>query len=203
MSSISNPFQKAAAEYLGIQGVNNGAGTSAFTIDQQVFIVGYQGPTGGGTSRGWEVIATNPDVVYLDAHSRDGVFNDYDYRMQFAGGYAGAQGGGQLICEGRQTTFYMPLRTTVPGQPLAPAWYADYGTVSATEGVNQETTVTFPFEFPEIPTVTVTVLTPGDQAGDQFVFVEDLTTTSFKVQYLGTAAAGTKLMYIAMGPPSP
>jgi hypothetical protein len=206
-SSITNPFQKAAAEYLGIQGVSNGAGTSAFTIDQQVFIVGYQGPTGGGTSRGWEVIATTPDTVYLDAHTRDGVFNDYDYRMQFNGGYAGAQGGGQLICEGRQTTFYMPLRTNPPGAPLPPSWYLDYGQTDATAGPNQATAITFNTTFDTVPKLQLTLIDKnGAGSGNQdnvTLYVETITTAGASVRGYGTMGPDMAFMWLAIGGPAP
>jgi hypothetical protein len=90
-----------------------------------------------------------------------------------------------------------PLRA---GAPNAPAFKVDYSSTAATPGVNEETTITFtPGLFTVAPTVVATANTPTGSTGDQSVHVEEVTASGFKVEYLGTAAAGTFINWIALG----
>lgn len=90
-----------------------------------------------------------------------------------------------------------PLRA---GAPNAPQFKLDYSSTTASVGVNQVTTINFTSDlFTVAPTVVATANTPTGQTGNQFVHVEEVTASSFKVEYLGTAAAGTLINWIAVG----
>lgn len=176
---------------------------SALALDGDLNVVrnitaGYDGPT--GLNKGMKIVTTDPSTVYMDVHTLPGVSNDFDYRIIFGGGETGESGGGAANFEGVQSNFFGTLRTTRPGAGLAPNWYMDYGSTVATVGSNTETVITFTvglFTLP--PTVVATANTPTASTGNQFVHVEEVTASGFKVEYLGTVATGTLINWIAMG----
>ena len=86
------------------------------------------------------------------------------------------------------------------GSPTAPGFKLDYSSTPATVGTNQSTTITFTAGlFSIAPTVVATANTPTGETGDQFVHVEEVTASSFKVEYLGVCAAGSFINWIAVG----
>jgi hypothetical protein len=202
-----NTFQEQLITYLGgTTGPTFGPGMTGSNIEStssNEFVVGWQGPAApisanAGTSCGIELKSLpNSGASLIDFHSTPGYFNNtYDFRMQCSGGATGVPGIGQMICLGSVMDIRCPINVGNGGK----LFKVDFSTTVATVGVNQVTTISFtPGIFTVAPTVVATANTPTGHTGDQFVHVEEVTASSFKVEYLGTAAAGTFINWIALG----
>lgn len=203
--TTKNTFQEQLIDYLsGTTGGYIGATGSALeSTTSNVFVVGYQGPAqppsnNSGTSCGIE-LKSEPvsNASWIDFHSTTGYFgNSYDFRMQASGGSTAGSGQANMIFLGNNIDMRCPINV---GNG-APQFKLDFGTTLATAGVNTITTITLTSGlFTSAPTVVCTANTPTGSTGDQITHVEEVTATDFKVEYLGTAAAGTYINWIAVG----
>lgn len=161
-------------------------------IDGGKVSVGYSDAT---DKRGITLDASASSFAYMDFNSRNGGENDFDVRLVTAGGETGQNGTGTLNVQSSAVNFFSQI-STQPG----PAFKVDFASTPAVTGSNQVTTISLtPGLFSVPPTVVCTANTPTGSTGDQSVHVEEVTTSSFKVEYLGTAAAGTSINWIALG----
>lgn len=186
-----NTFESQAKQYLGIQGgTTSGLPSTVFTSGILEVI--------GAPGRFLQLGADSANTAYLDFKSRDAGLADYDSRIVSQGGDTGtAAGEGTLSVQAQALHVLAPMKA---GSSTAPAFKLDYSTVLATVGTNQVTTINFtPGLFSVAPTVVATANTPSGSTGDQSVHVEEVDAISFKVEYLGVAAAGTYINWIAVG----
>jgi len=197
-----NTFQNQASLYLGLDTPTAGS----LTTTAQDFVIGYQGTEySGGTSRGFEFVATQPDLAILDIHANDGATGEnFDYRIIWGAGGATGEGQGGMNCQGAEATFYHPLRTNPSGAPLPPAWFIDYGSVVAPTGVNQDATITFNTTFKSAPQVFLQLFDvdgPGTTpVPSGFVYHTYNTTVSgTTVRGLGNLPANFKYSWLAVG----
>jgi hypothetical protein len=195
-----NTFQNQSALYLNLTVPE--AGRLATTNTD--LIIGYQGPQyPGGTSRGVEIRADTPDLVYMDIHANDGATGEnFDYRMIWGAGGATGEGQGVMNVQGAGTNFYMPLRTNPTGAALPPAWFLDYGDQVATAGTNQLTTITFNTTFQSAPKVILQVVdsgSPGVQVDNFTTYIEATTTTTCTVRGFGVVNGGFTYNWLAIG----
>ena len=195
-----NTFQNQSSIYLGLE-TPTASGSLATTA--QDFVIGYQGTEYAGyTSRGFEFVATQPNLAIMDVHANDGsTGNNYDYRIIWGAAGATAQGEASMNCQGAEATFYHPLRTNPVGAALPPSWFLDYGEVVVADGTNQVTTISFNTTFPSAPKVIVQVVDdgPGVQVDNFTTYIEATTTTSCSVRGFGSVSTGFKYNWIAIG----
>ena len=180
--SFKNTFETQAKEYLGIQGGANGSATVLPSGNLQV-----------GTQSSHVQLGAVPGLSFVDFKSNGQDSPNFDARIVSITGSTGEAQAELLVQSG---LLNVASRLKVGG----PAFKVDYASVAATVGTNQVTTITFTAGlFGSAPVVVATANTPTGQTGDQFVHVEEVTATGFKVEYLGVAAAGTFINWIALG----
>lgn len=196
-----NTFQNQSSLYLGLETPIAGS----LTTTAQDFIIGYQGTQyAGKTSRGFEFVATQPDLAIMDIHANDGATGDnFDYRIIWGAGGATGEGQAGMNCQGAEATFYHPLRTNPLNAPLPPSWFLDYGQADMTAGVNQAITVSFNTTFKSAPKLLCTLLDKtgpsGTNQNNLTIYVESITTTGASVRGLGTCGSDIAVMWLAIG----
>lgn len=195
-----NTFQNQSALYLNLTTPQS----DRLATSRQDFVIGYQGQEySGGTSRGFEFVATQPDLAIMDIHANDGATADnFDYRIIWGAGGATGEGQAGMTCQGAEATFYHPLRTNPVGAALPPSWFLDYGARVATEGVNQLTTITFNTTFQSAPKVILQVVdtgAPGTQVDNFTTYIESTSTTTCVVRGYGSVSGGFTYNWLAIG----
>ena len=143
-------------------------------------------------------LSTVSNLSYIDFRSNPGNTGttvDFDARIISIGGSTGdAQA--ELLLQSGLLNVASAIKL---GGGLAKAFKIDYGNAPIS-GDNSVITITFTTGvFSQTPIVVVTSNTPTGSTGNQFAHVEEVTPTSFKVEYLGVAAVGTFINYIAIG----
>ena len=185
---MQNSFESSASEYLDLSVTTGGA-----ILRTTKAIVSYNA-TDDSISVGMGTIG---DAAVIDFNTTGGTAGQFDSRIvSFA-----AAGPGQANNFAFQTSGNIQLLApTQIGSPTSPPFKVDFATTLAAAGVNQITTINFTADlFTGPPTVVCTANTPTGSSGDQITHVEEVTASSFKVEYLGVAAAGTYINWIALG----
>ena len=183
--SINNTFETQAKEYLGIEG---GVGGSTTLSNSSLYV--------GEGDQNHVQLASVSNLAFVDFRSNSvtGPSVNFDARIVSIGGSTGdAQA--DLLVQSALLNVASPLKIST-GNPFK----VDFSSATATVGVNQVTIINFISGlFTTAPVVVATANTPTGQTGDQAVHVEEVTASGFKVEYLGTAASGTLINWIAIG----
>lgn len=188
-----NTFEKQASEFIGVSVATGGTIEIASKSGVTKFVDPQIGATGNYVD-----IKLFSDASAIDFGSENsGGTGTYDSRIVSFKNVPFSNNNFAFLTDGN----IQLLSPTQIGSPTAPAFKLDYASVSITPGSNPQTSITFTsgMGFTAAPVVVCTVQTPGDAAGDNFCFVESVSTTGCVVQYLGTASAGAKINYIALG----
>lgn len=186
---------------------SNGAPTSSpqLTFDGDVLrtpgqVVGslLRAQAPGGATGSYVDISALSNGSYIDFGSSDGSTSDFNSRIfSFLPNPAIPEQSNLAILTGGNVQVMGPIQL---GSPTAAPFKLDYASTVATVGTNTVTTITFTSGlFTTAPVVVVTANTPTGSSGNQFVHVEEVTATNFKVEYLGIVGSGTLLNWIALG----
>ena len=166
--------------------VGGGAGIVGNVIVGGTLLAGFN------TNRGVE-LSTTTNSAYIDFHSLDAQYNDYDARIISTNGTAGVNGKGSLVCTANSYTFFTgssAASIAANGYMYADGLYLNsnlFRYVPWTEIVNHSG---LSGSFANVVTADTTAPTPASNAGTRFVYMYSVVGRTLYMNFYYTSPAG-------------